>query len=98
MWIQLYSQDKYSECIAVYESLLQQTDKNDPIYEEIQVNLLAAQTGLAFSSASSSSKPEPIAVSNESQYEIAYNAASLHLARLELDEARKQLEVARSKF
>ncbi|KAI9321659.1 hypothetical protein BX666DRAFT_1904325 [Dichotomocladium elegans] len=91
----LYSQDKFTECIRVYEMLLQQTNKSDPVYEEIQVNLLAAKAGLAFTAKKAVLASEPIELSASAQYEVAYNAASLHLARSELGEARKQLEAAR---
>ncbi|KAI8150157.1 hypothetical protein BJV82DRAFT_662248 [Fennellomyces sp. T-0311] len=86
----LYAQDNYKESIQVYEELLEKTSKSDHIYEEIQVNLLAAKMGLAFSEKCVASP-----AIETSQYEVAYNAASLHLANGQLDDARKQLESAR---
>ncbi|KAI9270443.1 hypothetical protein BDA99DRAFT_501798 [Phascolomyces articulosus] len=87
----LYAQDNYKEAIKIYQGLLDKTNKSDHIYDEIQVNLLAAKMGLAFSEKSA----ETNTVIETSQYEVAYNAASLHLACGQLDEARKQLESAR---
>ncbi|KAI9495305.1 hypothetical protein BDB00DRAFT_814071 [Zychaea mexicana] len=86
----LYAQDNYKEAIQAYQQLLDKTNKTDHIYDEIQVNLLAAKMGLAYCEKSTENT-----VIESSQYEVAYNAASLHLARGQLDEARKQLEAAR---
>ena len=74
------------------------TNKSEHIYDEIQVNLLAAKMGLAFSDKKESDDNDTNSMIETSQYEVAYNAASLHLACGQLDEARKQLETARSKF
>lgn len=65
------------------------------------MNLLAAKTGLAFSSPKDAASLEVTTTAADedalkSQYELAYNAASLHIARSELDKARAQLEAARS--
>ena len=54
--------------------------------------------GLAFSDEKESDENDTNSMIETSQYEVAYNAASLHLACGQLDEARKQLEIARSKF
>ncbi|KAL0076431.1 hypothetical protein J3Q64DRAFT_1771746 [Phycomyces blakesleeanus] len=93
----LYAQDNYEASIKVYEKLLKSTNKNDRLYEEIQVNLLAAKAGLLFANPKAKDDvKEPLYdVSAPGAYEVAYNAASVHLARSELDLAREQLESAR---
>ncbi|KAG2216271.1 hypothetical protein INT45_002916 [Circinella minor] len=92
----LYAQDNYKKAIQIYQQLLDNTNKTDHIYDEIQVNLLAAKMGLAFSDKKKSNENDIHNVIVEtSQYEVAYNAASLHLACGQLDKARKQLESAR---
>ncbi|KAI9022255.1 hypothetical protein CLU79DRAFT_751852 [Phycomyces nitens] len=93
----LYAQDNYEASIKVYEQLLKTTNKNDRLYEEIQVNLLAAKAGLLFANPKAKDNvKEPLYdISAPGAYEVAYNAASVHLARSELDLAREQLEFAR---
>ncbi|ORY95441.1 hypothetical protein BCR43DRAFT_557592 [Syncephalastrum racemosum] len=93
----LYADEQYAQSIQLYEELLVNVDKASHLYEEIQVNLLAAKAALAFTDKDASPEKEPILdqVSKQASYEVAYNAASLHLARSDLDEARKQLETAR---
>lgn len=70
-------------------------DKKDAIYDEIQVNLLASKAGLLFST--SERDMSAIKESSEELYEVAYNTASVYLARGEIPKAQEQLELAQSK-
>lgn len=84
--------------MEVYETLLKSSDKNDSLYDEIQVNLLAAKAGLLFSSNKTAATAEDKNDLKESAdlYEVAYNAASVYLARGDLKKAQQQLELAQS--
>lgn len=84
--------------MEVYETLLRSSDKNDSLYDEIQVNLLAAKAGLLFSSNKTAATAEDKNDLKESAdlYEVAYNAASVYLARGDLKKAQQQLELAQS--
>ncbi|CAO3612904.1 unnamed protein product [Cunninghamella echinulata] len=88
-----YSQDKYKEAVDIYETLINQIDVNDHIYEEVQVNLLAAKTGLLFD------HPEESLIvdidPNHSGYEVTYNTATALLAQGEFSQAINLLEEAR---
>ncbi|KAI8967518.1 hypothetical protein BDF20DRAFT_917462 [Mycotypha africana] len=90
----LYSQGKFEEAIDIYESLLKSTNKKDSLYDEIQVNLLAAKAGLAFSSEKPSSSFDDELKESSEMYEVAYNAASVYLARGDIKKAQQQLELA----
>jgi signal recognition particle subunit SRP72 len=89
----LYSQGKFEESVRVNEKLLASTQDREA--SEIKVNLLAAQAGLLFSHPETDKKVE---VGNGSDlYEVAYNAASVYLARGQVKKAQEQLEMAKSK-
>lgn len=88
----LYSQGQFKESVQVYETLLKTLDKKDAIYDEIQVNLLASKAGLLFST--SERDMSAIKESSEELYEVAYNTASVYLARGEIPKAQEQLELA----
>lgn len=96
--MQLYSQGQFEKTIQVYETLLKSSDKNDSLYDEIQVNLLAAKAGLLFSSNKAEEKDKADLKESADLYEVAYNAASVYLARGDLKKAQQQLELAKSKF
>ncbi|CAO3591785.1 unnamed protein product [Absidia cylindrospora] len=89
----LYGQDKFEEAIDIYESLLQQVDEQDAIYEEVQVNLLAAKAGLAFLVPDAS--VSGVSPSAHSGYEVTYNSASIQLAQGNFTRASELLELAR---
>ncbi|KAI9305739.1 hypothetical protein BJ944DRAFT_161177 [Cunninghamella echinulata] len=88
-----YSQDKYKEAVDIYETLIKQIDVNDHIYEEVQVNLLAAKTGLLFD------HPEESLIVDidpkHSGYEVTYNTATALLAQGDFNQAINLLEEAR---
>ncbi|KAI8100095.1 uncharacterized protein BX664DRAFT_33544 [Halteromyces radiatus] len=90
----LYGQDKFQPAIDIYEALLQETDEHDPLYEEIQVNLLAARTGLAFDTPETQEVSDLITTTS-SGYEVTYNAASIQLAQGNYTRAAELLELAR---
>ncbi|KAI8639069.1 hypothetical protein BD408DRAFT_422081 [Parasitella parasitica] len=92
----LYSQGQFERAVEVYESLLKSSDKNSNIYDEIQVNLLAAKAGLLFSANKSAGPAKDKSELKESAdlYEVAYNAASVYLARGDVKKAQEQLELA----
>lgn len=92
---QLYSQGQFKKAVEVYESLLQTLDKKDVLYDEIQVNLLAAKAGLLFSTYQSK-EIDPVKERSEDLYEVAYNAASVYLAQGNIAKAQEQLELAQS--
>ncbi|KAI8381198.1 uncharacterized protein BYT42DRAFT_604206 [Radiomyces spectabilis] len=93
----LYAQDRYKEAIEAYEVLLDKTDKRDRLYDEIQVNLLAAKASLKFTQLDlEDMETVNVGSSNSGLYEMAYNAASVHLANGDLKKAKEQLETARS--
>lgn len=94
----MYSQGQFEKTVQVYETLLKSSDKNDSLYDEIQVNLLAAKAGLIFSSSNKEGKDASDLKESADLYEVAYNAASVYLARGDLKKAQKQLELAQSKF
>lgn len=96
--IQLYSQGQFEKTVQVYETLLKSSDKNDSLYDEIQVNLLAAKAGLLFSSNGNVEKDATDLKESADLYEVAYNAASVYLARGDLKKAQQQLELAQSKY
>lgn len=73
------------------------SDKNDSFYDEIQVNLLAAKAGLLFSSNKTDDDNKADLKESADLYEVAYNAASVYLARGDLKKAQQQLELAKSK-
>lgn len=81
----------------MYESLLKSSDKSNSLYDEIQVNLLAAKAGLLFSNSNSLSKDNTELKESADLYEVAYNAASVYLARGDVKKAQQQLELAHSK-
>ncbi|KAI7894903.1 uncharacterized protein EV154DRAFT_437638 [Mucor mucedo] len=91
----LYSQGQFEKTIQVYETLLKSSDKNDSLYDEIQVNLLAAKAGLLFSSSKAEEKDKADLKESADLYEVAYNAASVYLARGDLKKAQQQLELAK---
>ncbi|GAA5797535.1 hypothetical protein HPULCUR_002923 [Helicostylum pulchrum] len=91
----LYSQGQFEKTIKIYETLLKSSDKNDGFYDEIQVNLLAAKAGLLFSSDKAEEKDKADLKESADLYEVAYNAASVYLARGDLKKAQQQLELAR---
>ncbi|KAG2213198.1 hypothetical protein INT47_011347 [Mucor saturninus] len=91
----LYSQGQFEKTIQVYETLLKSSDKNDSLYDEIQVNLLAAKAGLLFSSGKAEEKDKADLKESADLYEVAYNAASVYLARGDLKKAQQQLELAK---
>ncbi|KAG1078382.1 hypothetical protein G6F42_024292 [Rhizopus arrhizus] len=91
----LYSQGQFEKAVQVYESLLKSTDKNSNIYDEIQVNLLAAKAGLLFSTNSNAAVKDKSELKESADlYEVAYNAASVYLARGDVKKAQEQLELA----
>ncbi|CEP18307.1 hypothetical protein [Parasitella parasitica] len=91
----LYSQGQFERAVQVYESLLKSADKNSNIYDEIQVNLLAAKAGLLFSTDSTESANDKSELKESADlYEVAYNAASVYLARGNVKKAQEQLELA----
>ncbi|KAI7862136.1 hypothetical protein BDF14DRAFT_1746377 [Spinellus fusiger] len=94
----LYAQDNYEAAARVYEQLLKATDKSDRLYEEIQTNLLAAKAGLLYTQPTADINKEDIPsllhTTFPVAYEVAFNAASIHLARSEFDMARQYLEMA----
>ncbi|EIE87601.1 hypothetical protein RO3G_12312 [Rhizopus delemar RA 99-880] len=88
----LYSQGQFKQSVQVYESLLKTLDKKDVLYDEIQVNLLAAKAGLLFST--NEQDTSAVKESSEDLYEVAYNTASVYLARGEISKAQEQLQLA----
>lgn len=83
----------------VYESLLKSSDKNSNLYDEIQVNLLAAKAGLLFSTSNRAPVKDKAELKESADlYEVAYNAASVYLARGDVKKAQEQLELAHSKW
>ncbi|KAG1056959.1 hypothetical protein G6F43_001180 [Rhizopus delemar] len=88
----LYSQGQFKQSVQVYESLLKTLNKKDVLYDEIQVNLLAAKAGLLFST--NEQDTSAVKESSEDLYEVAYNTASVYLARGEISKAQEQLELA----
>ena len=95
----MYSQGQFEKAVQVYESLLKSSDKNSNIYDEIQVNLLAAKAGLLFSTNNTSSIKDKSELKESADlYEVAYNAASVYLARGDVKKAQEQLELAHSKW
>ncbi|OBZ86276.1 Signal recognition particle subunit SRP72 [Choanephora cucurbitarum] len=90
----LYSQGQFEKAIKVYESLLKSSDKNNHLYDEIQVNLLAAKAGLLYSSDQQATQETDDLKESADLYEVAYNAASVYLARGDIKKAQQQLELA----
>ncbi|KAI8345291.1 hypothetical protein EDC96DRAFT_449323 [Choanephora cucurbitarum] len=90
----LYSQGQFEKAIKVYESLLKSSDKNNHLYDEIQVNLLAAKAGLLYSSNQQAIQETDDLKESADLYEVAYNAASVYLARGDIKKAQQQLELA----
>ncbi|KAI8367746.1 hypothetical protein BD560DRAFT_353356 [Blakeslea trispora] len=88
----LYSQGHFEQAIKVYESLLKSSDKSNHLYDEIQVNLLAAKAGLLYSNGNKEETEE--LKESADLYEVAYNAASVYLARGDIKKAQQQLELA----
>ncbi|ORX59024.1 hypothetical protein DM01DRAFT_1333615 [Hesseltinella vesiculosa] len=86
-----YSQDKYQEALDVYGKLIQQVDPQDPIYEEVKANILAAKSGLAQTQPVSMDEP----MVNQPSYELSYNMASLLLAQGDYEQAIDFLIAAR---
>lgn len=93
----MYSQGQFEKAVQVYETLLKSSDKSNSLYDEIQVNLLAAKAGLLFSSSKSATKDKTEVKESADLYEVAYNAASVYLARGDVKKAQQQLELAYSK-
>ncbi|KAI7899844.1 uncharacterized protein BX663DRAFT_519681 [Cokeromyces recurvatus] len=89
----LYSQGQFEKAVEVYESLLKSTGKNNHLHDEIQVNLLAAKAGLLFSN-KEVVKDDFNVQESADLYEVAYNAASVYLARGDIKKAQEQLELA----
>ncbi|KAI9276069.1 hypothetical protein BY458DRAFT_473315 [Sporodiniella umbellata] len=87
----LYSQGEFKKSVQVYESLLKTLDKKDPAYDEVQVNLLASKAGLLLSTKEDADISQE---TSEDLYEVAYNTASVYLARGEISKAQEQLELA----
>ncbi|KAL0141371.1 hypothetical protein V8B55DRAFT_1488735 [Mucor lusitanicus] len=91
----LYSQGQFEKAVQVYESLLKSSDKNSNLYDEIQVNLLAAKAGLLFSTNNKAAVKDKAELKESADlYEVAYNAASVYLARGDVKKAQEQLELA----
>ncbi|RCI01987.1 hypothetical protein CU098_009517 [Rhizopus stolonifer] len=88
----LYSQGQFEKAIEVYETLLKSLDKSHHLYDEIQVNLLAAKAGLLYSNPSANDNVE--LKESADLYEVAYNAAAVYLARGNIKKAQEQLELA----
>lgn len=60
--------------------------------------MLAAKAGLLFSSTGNVEKDATDLKESADLYEVAYNAASVYLARGDLKKAQQQLELAQSKY
>lgn len=93
----MYSQSQFEKAVEVYETLLKSSDRNNSLYDEMQVNLLAAKAGLAFLNKDKAGDATNVKESAD-LYEVAYNAASVYIARGDIKKAQEQLLLAHSKF
>ncbi|KAJ2724646.1 Srp72p [Coemansia sp. Benny D115] len=94
-----YKCNKFSECVKIYEKLLASTDRDSPMYSDLQINLSAARAADAQMSRKSSAVSQSD-VSDGSSYELIFNEATQILACGRMQEAiallTKAIEAAKS--
>ncbi|KAI8335412.1 hypothetical protein BC941DRAFT_453798 [Chlamydoabsidia padenii] len=91
----LYAQDEFQQAIDIYEDLIRGVDEQDPIYEEVQVNLMAAKAGLIFLQPDATISDFTATPVDHSGYEYTYNLASIYLAQGDYTRASELLEQTR---